>query len=280
MTATAVVSCTGTRIAAAAPTQSGIPLPAIARSFGLAAQHYDEHAELQRQVADTLMAHITTEKPLQILDLGCGTAYCSENLRARFPAASIVALDIAMPMLQAAGERDVADMQRVCADAQVLPLRAGMADLVVSSLAMQWCADPQRLFEELLRVTRSGAEVVLSTFGPRTLQEVRAAWAAVNGAVHVNAFMPLAALQTAATTCGFIWQSVTELRERPYASLREVARELKGVGAHNMNAGRSSGLTGRKAFAQAEAEFSRGRLPGGAIPVSWEVQYLLLRKPT
>lgn len=258
---------------------SDIPLPAIARSFGLAAPHYDEHAQLQREVADTLMAQISVEQPALILDLGCGTGYCSKGLRASFPTAPIVALDVALPMLQATQARGIAEVLAICGDAQALPLQDACADLVVSSLAMQWCQNLPRLFEELLRITRSGGEVLLSTFGPATLQEVRAAWAAVNGAVHVNEFATLTSLEAAATACGFIWRSVTERRERHYGSLREVARELKGVGAHNMNAGRSSGLTGRRAFAQAEAEFNRALLPGKGIAVTWEVHYLLLRKP-
>jgi malonyl-CoA O-methyltransferase len=256
-----------------------IPLARIARSFGQAAPHYDAHAGLQRQVADQLMARIPPVVPAAMLDLGCGTGYCSSSLRVRFPRASLCALDVALPMLHATAARHIANLDLVCADAQALPLRADAFDLVVSSLAMQWCFSVARLFAELRRVTRPGGTVLLSTFGPATLQEVRTAWAAVDGHVHVNGFATLPSLEDAARHAGFVWQGTSELRERRYQSLRAVARELKGIGAHNMNAGQTTGLTGRVAFGKAEQQFQRSLLPGEGIPVTWEVFYLTLHKP-
>ena len=38
---------------------TGIPLARIARAFGAAAGHYDQHAALQRAVADRLLARIS-----------------------------------------------------------------------------------------------------------------------------------------------------------------------------------------------------------------------------
>jgi malonyl-CoA O-methyltransferase len=251
----------------------------IARSFGQAAAYYDEFAALQRAVADQLLAAISVQAPQAALDLGCGTGYCAAKLRARFPAAHLVALDLALPMLQASATRVTSDTGLLCADLHALPLKDVSADLAVSSLALQWCGDLQRVFAELQRVLRPRGQALLSTFGPASLRELRAAWSAVDSHVHVNGFTARSTLQQAATAAGFDVRIATELQTRHYPTLRALARELKGIGAHNMNAARPPGLTPRAAFARAEHEFSKGLVAGQGVPVTWEVYYLELRKP-
>jgi len=260
-------------------TTSAIPLRHIARSFGRAAATYDAHAELQREVADALLAALPhTAVPATLLDLGCGTGYCSAALRACYPAAQLYALDLALPMLQASAQRNIPGLQLLCGDAARLPFAPDSFDLVFSSLTIQWCTDTSGLFNELFRAARSGGKVLLSTFGPATLAEVRAAWAAADHSVHVNGFLPLATLVAAARKAGFVCTARSELHIRHYSSLRTVAAELKGIGAHNMNSGQSRGLTPRSAFARAEQSFAVARQPQG-VPVSWEVLFLEMDKP-
>jgi malonyl-CoA O-methyltransferase len=256
-----------------------IALGQIARSFGQAAAHYDEFAALQREVADHLLTGIDVTSPASILDLGCGTGYCASKLGARFPSAHLVALDLALPMLRASAVRVAHDTPLLCADMQSLPLQDAVAQLAVSSLSLQWCADLTRVFAELWRVLKPGGQALLSTFGPATLHELRAAWSAVDTHVHVNGFAGKAALEQAAKRAGFTVTLKCEPQKRPYASLRALARELKGIGAHNMNDARATGLTPRAAFARAEQEFGKGLVVGQGIPVTWEVYYLDLRKP-
>lgn len=248
----------------------------IARSFGQAAAHYDDYADLQRAVAESLLAMVD-DAPGLLLDLGCGTGYGAARLAARFPQAQILAVDVALPMLQTAARNLSAQTPLLCADMNALPLQDASADLAISSLALQWCASPQRVFGELARVLRSGGRALLSTFGPATLRELRAAWNKVDTHMHVNTFPGLDELQHAAAHCGFHVASERSVELRHYATLRELARELKGIGARNMNAARPPGLTPRAAFARAEHEFGKGRTADG-IPVTWELYFLDLRK--
>jgi malonyl-CoA O-methyltransferase len=95
----------------------------------------------------------------------------------------------------------------------------------------------------------------------------------------VNGFTEQSLLKQGATAAGFSVSVERELRQRYYPSLRALARELKGIGAHNMNEARPSGLTSRSAFARAEREFNKGLVAGQGIPVTWELYYLDLRKP-
>lgn len=254
-----------------------IPRAHIARSFGQAASQYDAFADLQRGVADHLLAMQGDFAPAIAVDLGCGTGYCSAQLARRLPDAQLIALDLAVPMLHAAGARVPPCTTLVCADMNALPLQPGSVDLAVSSLALQWCIEPQRVFAELYRVLRPGGRALLSTFGPATLNELRAAWRNVDAHVHVNRFPDQNHLQQAAAACQFTIEATRDVQVRHYPSLRALARELKGIGAHNMNHAAPRGLTSRAAFARAEHEFSRGNT-GQGVPVTWELYYLDLRK--
>src|SRR5690606_3400762 len=152
----------------------------IARHFGAAAPHYDQHARLQRDVADRLSAFLPQQLNAEVvLDLGCGTGYCSERLRRRLPDSHLLCLDLALPMLKRSALRGV-EGSLVCADAVALPFPGSSVDLLFSSLAIQWCEDLPQLFAEVRRVLRPGGLALFSTFGPATLQELREAWAEVD----------------------------------------------------------------------------------------------------
>lgn len=251
----------------------------IARAFGRAASHYDQHADLQRKVAEELLSAITLDNAVpHMIDLGCGTGYCSLMLRQQFPAGQLLALDMALPMLQATRQHGIANCNLLCADVQAMPLRGHLFDLVVSNLTIQWCARNDALFTELFRIARPGAQILLSTFGPQTLREVKAAWGRVDDYMHVNEFVPLAVLMQAAQAAGFAATCRSEIIQRLYPSIQDVGKELKGLGAYNMNKDQAQGFTSRKALAMAERVFTENATEKGVF-VTFEIFYLELKKP-
>ena len=55
-----------------------------------------------------------------------------------------------------------------------------------------------------------------------------------------------------------------------YAEVRGLAADLKGIGAHNVTAGRPKGLTGPRKFAAMQAEYETFRREGH-LPATYEV---------
>lgn len=259
---------------------------AVATSFSRAAATYDDAAALQRAVAGELLADFSAPDGSVVLDLGCGTGAATSVLAARH---RVVALDLAEGMLRfartalsaAPGEGSPAGVTHwLCGDAENLPLADESIDAVFSSLAVQWCENLGAVFTELQRVLRPGGSAWLSTLGPATLHELRAAWAAVDDRVHVNQFIDRPAVLEAIQRAGL---AVTSYRQGTevmrYAELRHLTRELKALGAHNVNLGRPAGLLARRQLQQFSAAYEAQRLADGDLPATYEVYYLHLTKP-
>ena len=114
----------------------------------------------------------------------------------------MIALDLAMPMLQRVRPGWRRPLTRLCADARAIPVPDASIDVLFSNLCVQWIDDLPQLFDEFRRVLRPGGYLALSTFGPDTLHELRAAWAAADDAGHVNAFADIAHIGDALMAAG------------------------------------------------------------------------------
>ena len=160
---------------------------------------------------------------------------------------------------------------RVCADLEQLPLASATVDLAFCNLALQWLTEPDRALAEIARVLRPAGWLYFTTFGPDTLGELRAAWAAVDGYTHVNRFIDMHDLGEALTRNGFA-DPVLDVEHftLTYADVRALMRDLKAIGAHNVTAGRPRGLLGRRRLAALEAAYERFR-SDGRLPATFEV---------
>lgn len=257
------------------------------RAFARAAAGYDAAAVLQQEVGRRLLERLDLIRfiPGRVLDAGCGTGACLPGLRERYPHAELLALDIAEPMLALARHRGGWWQRRrqpvrcLCGDVERLPLQNESLDLVFSNLTLQWCADPPAVFAELHRVLRPGGLLLFTSFGPDTLRELRASWAQVDAAPHVNVFPDMHhvgdwLLQTSFT------DPVTDVERitLTYEDVFGIMRDLKAIGAHNVLTGRPRGLTGKARLA-ALCEAYEAHRREGRLPVTYEVVYGHAWKP-
>lgn len=250
----------------------------VANSFSRAAATYDSVAKLQRAVGAHLLQHYLSEltsatPPLRILDMGCGTGFFSNTLTQQFTNAQIVGLDIAEGMLTFARAERAETIHWLCGDAENLPLQTGSVDLIFSSLAIQWCDNLPKLFAEIRRVLAPGGTFLFSTLGPATLRELKSAWQQVDHYVHVNHFCSAQHIQAALNAAGLQlnhWQS--EDRILRYQRLVDLTRELKALGAHNINTGQQAGLTGRQKLTTLKLAYEKFRHEQ-CLPATYEVFY-------
>ncbi len=247
------------------------------RAFERAAACYDEVAVLQRETAQRMLQRLDyiRYQPGVILDVGAGTGEATLALAKRFRQARTIALDFALPMLQRARKRGswLRRPRCVCGDAEQLPLADQSVDLIFSNATLQWCNDLEGALREFLRVLRPDGLLLFSTYGPATLQELRASWAAVDGTPHVSPFADLHDIGDAMLRVGLFNPVVdVDRMQLTYPDVPGLMRDLKTLGAHNVTAGRRRGLTG-KGQLRAMCEAYEGYRSDGRLPASYEVVY-------
>jgi malonyl-CoA O-methyltransferase len=252
----------------------------VAASFGRAAASYDSVAHLQRQVGEKLLAKMPANfLPSHIADVGCGTGHFTRRLATIFSDAQCTGIDIAPGMVNYAAAHSGAGLNWVCADAESMPIADNSFDLLYSNFTYQWCQNLPRLMAEQFRLLKAGGLLVFTTVGPQSLSELRRAWQAVDNHVHVNQFAPLGEVKNALRYAGFVdGGAQVETLVRHYSQLNELTRELKNLGAHNINRGRNSGMTSRLQIEKFKAAYEALRQPSG-LPATWEILYMVARKP-
>lgn len=132
------------------------------------AADYDamDHREVNRRFVEDLLACVgpLATEPLEVLDLGCGTAQIPIELCRRAPAWRVVAVDAAASMLDVArtnavgaGLADRIQLQRV--DAKRLPYPGSWFPLVVSNSMVHHIPNPGTVLAEAVRVTADGGRL-------------------------------------------------------------------------------------------------------------------------
>lgn len=261
-----------------------VDLRQVRRGFARVAQRYGEAdffcREIDRRMQERL--DFVRIEPDLVIDVGCSQGASLPALRARYPKARYVGLDLVPEMLQAAVQprsawqrwlpfRREGEANFVTADAATLPLKAASAGLVWSNLLLHWLDDPLPALAEAHRVLEVGGLVMFSTLGPDTLKELRSAFG--DGYVHTQRFIDMHDLGDMLVHCGFADPVMDmEMLTLTYDSVDAMLAELRGAGASCAMRARRHGLTGRRAWENARGAYEGLRV-NGKLPASFEVIY-------
>ena len=118
---------------------------AVRRSFDRA-QGFDRACFVHDETRGRLLERLDWLKlaPAVVVDLGCATGRAAEALAARYPAATVLAVDSSLSMLRAASERAGPSVAVFGGDAERLPLPSQRADLIFANLVLASCRPAAR----------------------------------------------------------------------------------------------------------------------------------------
>ncbi len=258
----------------------------VRRAFSGATNSYDDHAELQREIGRRLLAHLdfTKLEPKSILDIGCGTGFFTRLLADKYKKAHIYATDISENMVYHARDKQPKRLpwqrkyHHTTSDAIALPFQDESFDLVTSNLAMQWVPEAQTMMREMRRVLKPEGLILFSTFGRRTLTELKQTLAHTHPE-HTSSVLPFADVMSLGNSLGecAVEDHVTDadLFTLTYPNTMALIRELKSLGASaNAIQGRSGGLYGRALLRNIESYYSKHfQHEDGRIHATFEALY-------
>jgi malonyl-CoA O-methyltransferase len=249
----------------------------LRRSFGRAAPNYSAIAVLQREVELRLLEqldYLESKLPERILDLGCGPGRASAAIKKRWPKSEVIALDVALPMLREVPRhtRFWRPVKRVCADAGRLPFADQTADVIFSSLCLQWVDDLPGALDEFRRVLRPGGLLLFATFGPDTLSELRDAYLqAGEKNPPLSPFAMIQQIGDGLVGAGFRDPVLdSDHFTLTYAEPMTLLRELRAIGAGDARSNRARGLGGKQRRQNMLAAYEALRRDG-VLPSTWEV---------
>jgi malonyl-CoA O-methyltransferase len=250
----------------------------VAKNFSDAAAGYEQHAVLQKLVAERLLSRLDLIKlaPKWIIDAGSGAGFSARALKKKYRAARVMQIDLSHAMLfysRKKSSRWFPGQYFVCADTEQLPVPTTKIDLVFSSLMLQWCSDLDRAVTEAVRVLRPMGLYLFATLGPGTLRELRASWAGVDDGRHVHTFIDMHDVGDALVRAGM--EGVVMESEKitlTYKDCTGLMRDLKTLGANNAVVSRHKGLTGRHKMQRMAQNYEKYRIDG-SLPATYEVIY-------
>jgi len=258
----------------------------VGAAFSRSADAYDAHAEVQVRVRERALGLAAAVAPAagRVLDVGAGTGALLARLAAERPALLAAAVDLA-PGMCARARVAAPRAALAAADAEALPFRAGVFDLVVSTSTLQWLPRLEPSLAEMRRVLAPGGAVCVALFGERTLHELRRAWRSAANAARASdgraagthRFASHAALESALAAAGLQPAAVheEELVEW-HADARAVLRALKALGASSAVPGRA-GLGGRRVTLEMLRRYEEAHAGPAGVPATYHVLYAVAR---
>lgn len=257
---------------------AGLDTNAMLRHMQRSGTNFDDAAVLHKEVGRRLLERLDYVRltPESILNLGCGAGLATAALRQRYPKARQIVMDMA-PLWVKQARRSARRWRRlpgIVGGLRGLPFANDSFDLVFSNLALHRSADLSALARELQRVLKPGGLVMFATFGPDTLQELRAAWQTVDSAAHVQPFVDMHDIGDALVAARLA-DPVMDMEHftLTYPSVDALVNDLTALGLRNALRGRPAGLTTPRQWQRMCSAYAQRQDTDGRLPATWEIAY-------
>jgi trans-aconitate 2-methyltransferase len=143
------------------------------------AASYDRMSDPQLAMARDVMDRLDLRGDERVLDAGCGSGRVTEELLARVPNGTLIAVDGSQAMVDQTRERLGDRVEAFAVDLVELEVTKPF-DAILSTATFHWIADHERLFARLAAALRPGGKLVAQCGGAGNIANVQAAIDAVD----------------------------------------------------------------------------------------------------
>jgi malonyl-CoA O-methyltransferase len=213
----------------------------VAKHFNQVAQTYDEYSSVHRRMACQVLHQLKESgwTGCRVLEVGCGTGFLTQLLLEHYPQVHLTAVDLAEKMIFFA-RQNISPLKRVkwiVGDIETMEWSENSFDLIISNATVHWLQQPCLLLKEWYQALSPNGKILVSTFGPNTLQELAQLFQTVElemGLVperHILTFYPAIEWEKAFKEAGYhnIVSKERWLREQ-FPSIREFLYTIKSTG--------------------------------------------------
>lgn len=249
------------------------------KNFDKAAAVYHKNAEVQKQVADRLIASLDPWKeilpPGAVLELGCGTGFTSQGLSELFPARKLIISDASANMVDACRNNigDVENVEFRVQDGEDIPVENPTYAMTISNFVAQWFRQPAYTLCQWLEVTKPGGLLLAAFPGNESFPEWKK-HAQTLGLPYTRNTLPdteemVIKLSSDVTQVDFYEDTITQ----KFESAANFFRHLKHIGAGSQLNGRSlSPKEMRMLINYWDEQETDG------VKVSWHVVFLAVKR--
>ncbi|WP_165140413.1 methyltransferase domain-containing protein [Halalkalibaculum roseum] len=217
----------------------------IAESFGSSVTDYNEHATVQKEVANRLIASLKPWRdilpPGPILEVGCGTGFVTNGIVDLYPKREKVITDLSEEMVDFCRDRfqSAKNISFQQLDAEQLQTEEPKYGMTVCGFAAQWFKDPALTLGKLMEATRPGGLLLASFPGNESFPEWKKCCEDL-GLPFTGNDLPdteeiVIKMSTGPVQVDYYEDTVTE----SYPSALHFFRHLKNIGAGTHRKGRS-----------------------------------------
>ncbi|HCR86032.1 MAG TPA: hypothetical protein DIV86_05075 [Alphaproteobacteria bacterium] len=243
----------------------------ISRKFSKKAAKYDEYIDIQKITADEVIKLIekNLEKNSTILDIGSGTGYFTQELNKKY---SFIQLDAAFDMC----EKSKPLASAINADMHILPIRQQSFDCVISSFAMHWAEDLQKVFNEVYAILKPQGLFIFSIPIQESLREIKEVLELQNLYNIINEFHNEAFVISALSNFQVL-QKIQKNEVLKYDGLIDFLRRIKSIGA-SQKLNDTSKVTKYAIIDASEMYEKKYSDNAGKIKIFWNNLFIVARK--
>ncbi|AEF92962.1 biotin biosynthesis protein BioC [Desulfotomaculum nigrificans CO-1-SRB] len=230
----------------------------LKKNFSRNAVNYDTYAVIQKKMAHQLLKtisfeHKDTHDSINILDIGCGTGYFTEQLARCYPNANITAVDIAPGMIEYARKKlRSKKIEFLCADIEEVEINRKY-DLIVSNATFQWFNQLEQTIIKLDAMLKNSGMLAFSTFGPMTFNELHRSYKMAADKLNLvidslpgqkffscEDLLNICQRSLADTSFSYKVAGLEKYEYEYFDTVRDFLKSVKKIGANNSNCDRKT----------------------------------------